>query len=88
MDAAEQVNDNRTGSGLTCGLVLAEQAVRQQNAQTGPGLVSSMYMMELPASAAWLTPIGLKIPWLMALFRNSTFDRFNKDGNQRQQAVG
>src|SRR5664279_5577848 len=39
----------------------------------GPGFASSRNRIDLPVSVAWLTPSGVSTPWLMALFRNSTF---------------
>ena len=39
----------------------------------GPGFASSRKKMDLPASSTCWMPIGEKIPWLIALFRNSTF---------------
>ena len=87
MDTAEQVNDNRAGSGLTCGLVLAEQAVRQQNAQTGTGIG----LEHVHDGAAGLCSLA-DANWVEntvvdGVVQEQHLCRFNKDGNQRQQAV-
>ena len=39
----------------------------------GPGFASSRNRIDEPSSAACERPSGVSTPWLMALFRNSTF---------------
>ena len=39
----------------------------------GPGLASSRKSTDLPVSSTCWVPSGVRMPWLMALFRNSTF---------------
>ncbi len=43
------------------------------NPRPGPGLASSKNRTDLPASFTWSRPSGLKIPWLIALFKNKIF---------------
>ena len=54
-------------------LSLENAQYAHRSPRPGPGLASNMYMMDLPASAACSIPIGVKIPWLIALFKNNTF---------------
>ncbi len=49
----------------------------------GPGFASTKNRMDLPALAACSIPIGLKMPWLIALFRNRTFA-----GSTKTLAIG
>ena len=37
----------------------------------GPGFASSKNRIDLPVAATCSVPIGVKIPWLMALFKKS-----------------
>lgn len=39
----------------------------------GPGLASSRKKIDFPVSSTCWIPIGEKIPWLIALFKNRTF---------------
>ena len=39
----------------------------------GPGFASSKNKIDLPLVAACSVPSGVKVPWLIALFKNSTF---------------
>lgn len=39
----------------------------------GPGFASSKNRIDFPASATCSVPNGVKIPWLIALFKNKIF---------------
>ena len=56
---------------LTLPLPNSQQA--KSTPRPGPGLASTRYMMDFPNSLTCSAPIGPIIPWLMALFKNSTF---------------
>ena len=64
MNTTEEVDDDSAGCGILCCLVFWPRP--------GPGLASSMYMMDWPAVLTCSAPIGVKIPWLIALLRNRT----------------
>ena len=53
-------------------LSLENTAYANNTPSPGPGFASNMYMIDLPASFACSIPIGVKIPWLIALFKNNT----------------
>ncbi len=52
---------------------LQKNAYARSTPRPGPGFGSNMKKIERPASAACLIAIGSKMPWLIALFKNSTF---------------
>ena len=51
---------------------LQKKQYARRTPRPGPGLASSMYMMERPVASACAMPMGVKMPWLMALLRKST----------------
>ena len=53
-------------------LSLENTAYANNTPSPGPGFASNIYMIDLPASFACSIPIGVKIPWLIALFKNNT----------------
>ena len=63
-----------TAPGTESFVVLSLQKNRyaRRTPRPGPGFGSSIYMIDFPVSAACAVAIGVKIPWLIALFRNKT----------------
>ena len=72
VDAAEELDDRRAGGG-GLGQALAEERCRRAGGRgPGRGWPRAGTGWTCPAAAACWMPSGVRTPWLMALFRNST----------------
>ena len=88
MDAAQQVDDDRTGCRLTGGIILAKEAVGQQNAQTGAG-IGFQHIHDGAAGLGGLTCAdGTEDAVVDGVVQEQHLGRLHEDGDQRQQAVG
>ena len=87
VDAAQQVDDDRTGSGLAGGVVLAEEAVGQQDAEARAG-VGFQHIHDGAAGLSGLTCTdGAEDAVVDGVVQEQHLGGLNKDGHQRQQAV-
>ena len=87
MDAAQQVDDHSTGSGLAGGVVLAEEAVGQQDTKTRAG-VGFQHVHDGAAGLSGLTCTdGAEDTVVDGIVQEQHLGGLNKDGHQRQQAV-
>ena len=87
VDAAQQVDDDSTGSGLAGGVVLTEEAVGQQDAKAGAG-VGIQHIHDGATGLSSLTCTdGAEDAVVDGVVQEQHLGRLNKDGHQRQQAV-
>ena len=81
MNTAQQMNNHRAKKWIIIApgaedfvvLSFENNQYASKTPKPGPGFASIIYIMDFPVSSACSVPIGVNIPWLIALFKNNTF---------------